>query len=324
MKIAPHVDALRSDLAAAASLGDARAAEVGAQLAEALTRSAPLRFQEALGEALLEANEQLPSGHLELRLAGSDPGIVFVDEEAAPVTGTRSAVDEPSAARLTLRLPGAAEVAARGGGGARRRLRQHLARPRPVGRGESRYASQYHAPAPRRPRHGPSQERRIHARGQLPDAGRTAAHGQDPRRAHRHRTHPGAEALVRLSAPHRRRRRRARRSSGRTSSCTATSSSSSSRTSGSGSAACRGSVPRSAARTGRAPACTPRPVTSGRAARSARRRRTSRRATSRSTASTGAWMPTRPVGTSRSSSSPATRRSTRRPAMSTSAVPTRP
>jgi HicB family len=105
MKIAPHVDALRSDLSAAAGLGDARAAEVGAQLADAVARSAPLRFQAALGEALLEANEQLPSGHLELRLAGSDPGIVFVDDEAALVTGTRSVADEPSAARLTLRLP---------------------------------------------------------------------------------------------------------------------------------------------------------------------------------------------------------------------------
>ena len=102
MKIAPHVDALRSDLSAAAALGDARAAEVGAQLADAVARSAPLRFQEALGEALLEANEQLPSGHLELRLAGSDPGIVFVDDEAASAPPP---VDEPSAARLTLRLP---------------------------------------------------------------------------------------------------------------------------------------------------------------------------------------------------------------------------
>jgi hypothetical protein len=97
MKIAPHVDALRSDLSAAANLGDARAAELGAQLADAVARSAPLRFQ----EALLEANEQLPSGHLELRLAGSDPGIVFVDDEAA----VPAAVDEPSVARLTLRLP---------------------------------------------------------------------------------------------------------------------------------------------------------------------------------------------------------------------------
>jgi hypothetical protein len=102
MKIAPHVDALRSDLAAAASLGDPRAADVGERLADALARSAPLRFQEALGEALLEANEQVPSGHLELRLAGSDPDIVFVGEEATPAP---AAVDEPSAARLTLRLP---------------------------------------------------------------------------------------------------------------------------------------------------------------------------------------------------------------------------
>jgi|SRR5215210_7112504 len=103
MKIAPHVESLRSDLSAAAALGDARAAEVGAQLAAAVARSAPLRFQEALGEALLEANEQLPSGHLELRLAGSDPGIVYVDDEAA--SSRAAAVDEPSAARLTLRLP---------------------------------------------------------------------------------------------------------------------------------------------------------------------------------------------------------------------------
>jgi hypothetical protein len=100
MKISPHVDALRSDLTAAASLGDERAAEVGGRLAEAVARSAPIRFLEALGAALLEANEQLPSGHLELRLAGADPDVVFVPDE-----GVVTPADEPSAARLTLRLP---------------------------------------------------------------------------------------------------------------------------------------------------------------------------------------------------------------------------
>jgi HicB family len=100
MKMSPHVDALRSDLAAAASLGDERAAEVAGRLAEAVARSAPIRFLEALGEALLEANEQLPSGHLELRLAGADPDVVFVADE-----GPVAPADEPSAARLTLRLP---------------------------------------------------------------------------------------------------------------------------------------------------------------------------------------------------------------------------
>ena len=101
MKLSPHVDALQQDLAAAAALGDDQAAEIGSRLADAAARSAPLRFLEALGDALLEANEQLPSGHLELRLAGGDPDLVFVEEGAIPA----AAADEPSAARLTLRLP---------------------------------------------------------------------------------------------------------------------------------------------------------------------------------------------------------------------------
>ena len=102
MKMSPHVDALRNDLAAAAALGDERAAEVGSRLADAVSRSAPMRFLETLGEALLEANGQLPSGRLELRLAGADPEVVFVDEEPA---AEPASADEPSVARLTLRLP---------------------------------------------------------------------------------------------------------------------------------------------------------------------------------------------------------------------------
>jgi hypothetical protein len=102
MKMSPYVDALRNDLAAAAALGDERAAEVGARLAEAVARSAPMRFLEALGDALLEANGQIPSGRLELRLAGADPNVVFVEEEPA---AEPAPVDEPSVARLTLRLP---------------------------------------------------------------------------------------------------------------------------------------------------------------------------------------------------------------------------
>jgi predicted HicB family RNase H-like nuclease len=101
VKLSPHVAALRADLEAAAALGDERAAEIGARLAEAATRSAPVRFLDALGEALLEANSQLPAGHLELRLAGTDPGVVFVEEQAPAPPAT----DEPSAARVTLRLP---------------------------------------------------------------------------------------------------------------------------------------------------------------------------------------------------------------------------
>jgi hypothetical protein len=61
-----------------------------------------MRFLEALGDALLEANGQIPSGRLELRLAGADPNVVFVEEEPA---AEPAPVDEPSVARLTLRLP---------------------------------------------------------------------------------------------------------------------------------------------------------------------------------------------------------------------------
>lgn len=102
MKMSPHVQALRDDLLAAAALGDERAAAVGERLAEAATRSASLRFLEALGEAVLEANAQLPAGHLELRLAGTDPTVLFVTEEGEAVPAP---AEEPSSARLTLRLP---------------------------------------------------------------------------------------------------------------------------------------------------------------------------------------------------------------------------
>jgi predicted HicB family RNase H-like nuclease len=101
VRLSIHVEALRRDLEAAAAVGDERAAEIGERLADAATRSASLRFLDVLGDALLEANAQLPAGQLELRLAGTDPSVVFVEEE----TAAPSAPDEPSAARLTLRLP---------------------------------------------------------------------------------------------------------------------------------------------------------------------------------------------------------------------------
>jgi HicB family len=104
MKMSPHVDALRNDLASAAALGDELAAQVGARLADAVARSAPLRFLDALGEALLEANEQLQSGHLELRLAGNDPNVVLVADESDSKPAARD-TETRSVARLTLRLP---------------------------------------------------------------------------------------------------------------------------------------------------------------------------------------------------------------------------
>jgi hypothetical protein len=103
MEITIHVDAIRSDLAAAASLGDQAVAEAGRRLADAVEPAVRLRLFDILGQAALSLNSQLPDGHIEVRLAGRDPELVFVGEpgEEAPAP---SPGDDLSA-RITLRLP---------------------------------------------------------------------------------------------------------------------------------------------------------------------------------------------------------------------------
>ncbi|HZO49826.1 MAG TPA: YlcI/YnfO family protein [Gaiellaceae bacterium] len=103
MQIAPHVAAIQSDLAAAAGLGDEATAEAGRRLSEALASSLQLRLLDLLGEAALDVNGQLPHGHVEVRLAGRDPELVFVPEpEREPEP---QAVADDQSARITLRLP---------------------------------------------------------------------------------------------------------------------------------------------------------------------------------------------------------------------------
>lgn len=104
MEIEIHVEAIQRDLAAAASLGGEEVGEAGRRLAEAVEPSLRLQLLDVLGQAALALGSQLPSGHVEVRLAGRDPDLVFVDD--APVEA-----DEPPApgddlsARITLRLP---------------------------------------------------------------------------------------------------------------------------------------------------------------------------------------------------------------------------
>ncbi len=103
MQTTPYVDALLSDLEAMASLGDPAVADAAQRLSQTLRASANLRLLDLLGEAALEVSGQLPSGHVEVRLAGQEPSLVFVEEEQsepAPAAGEDSA-----SARITLRLP---------------------------------------------------------------------------------------------------------------------------------------------------------------------------------------------------------------------------
>jgi hypothetical protein len=101
MNIAAFVEALQQDLAAVAGMGDEATAEAARRIATALEPSLRLRLMDVLGEAAVELTSQLPDGHVEVRLAGGDPELIYVEERAGHVpTG-----EDSLSARVTLRLP---------------------------------------------------------------------------------------------------------------------------------------------------------------------------------------------------------------------------
>src|SRR4051812_48197708 len=106
MELTPYVESLREDLASAADIGDAAASEAARRLAHALDSAVRLRMLEVLSEAMVEVGGQLPSGRVDVRLAGREPQLVFVDEappeREAP---TAAAAEDGLSARITLRLP---------------------------------------------------------------------------------------------------------------------------------------------------------------------------------------------------------------------------
>jgi HicB family len=96
------IDALEAELASVAAVGDEESQRAAEKLSRALRSAAGLRFLDLLSEAALELSAQLPTGHVEVRLAGGDPSLVFVAEpegEPAP------AAEDGLSARITLRLP---------------------------------------------------------------------------------------------------------------------------------------------------------------------------------------------------------------------------
>ena len=102
MQLQRFVDALKADLTAVAELGDETTATAAGRLVVTLQASVGLRLLDALSEAALELNDKLPAGHVEVRLTGQDPELVYVsDEPDAPA----AAADEAHTARITLRLP---------------------------------------------------------------------------------------------------------------------------------------------------------------------------------------------------------------------------
>ncbi len=106
MHLEGHVQAIREDLARIAAVGDDSTARAAELLASALESSLGRRLQEALGEAALELSAQLPQGRAEVRMAGADPELVYVEEAQAVRTAPS---DEGYTARITLRVPESAK-----------------------------------------------------------------------------------------------------------------------------------------------------------------------------------------------------------------------
>ncbi len=105
MNTTAYVDGLLNDLTALAGLGEGPLAEAADRLAGALRAQASMRLLDLLGEGAVEVSAQLPSGRVEVRLAGQEPSFVFVDDDAATAPAPEAS-DEGMNARITLRLPG--------------------------------------------------------------------------------------------------------------------------------------------------------------------------------------------------------------------------
>jgi len=109
METAQFIDGLQSDLRELAQLGGDELAQAAQRLEGAVRQSATLRLIDALTQVALEVSSQLPNGHLDVRLAGQDPELVYVEEEGEePQAQT---VEDGLTARITLRLPDSLKVA---------------------------------------------------------------------------------------------------------------------------------------------------------------------------------------------------------------------
>jgi hypothetical protein len=101
MKMSLVVDGMRSDVVAVGELGDDTVAEVAERIATVLGRSAPARILELLSEAATELSAELPEGRVEVRLAGDDVQLSYVEDAPGVAPDAESA---DASARITLRL----------------------------------------------------------------------------------------------------------------------------------------------------------------------------------------------------------------------------
>jgi hypothetical protein len=102
MKMSLVVDGLRSDVVAVGELGDETVAEVAERIADVLSRSVPGRVLELLSDAAAELTASLPDGRVDIRVAGDDVEMTYVENEPGAMPGAANGDD--LSARITLRV----------------------------------------------------------------------------------------------------------------------------------------------------------------------------------------------------------------------------
>jgi len=101
MKMSLMVEGLRSDAISVGDLGDDTVAEVAERIASLLGRSAPARILDLLSDAAAELSAELADGRVEIRVAGDDVHLAYVEDERVLSGGEG---DADLSARITLRL----------------------------------------------------------------------------------------------------------------------------------------------------------------------------------------------------------------------------
>ncbi len=98
MKMSLVVDGLRSDVVAVGELGDDTVADVAERIADVLSRSVPGRVLDLLSDAAAELTASLPDGRVDIRVAGDDVDLTYVEDQPMAAGG------DDLSARITLRL----------------------------------------------------------------------------------------------------------------------------------------------------------------------------------------------------------------------------
>jgi hypothetical protein len=107
MNLTIILESLQEDLHGAAELGDDRVGAVARRLGDVVASSLRLKLFDLLSQAAAELSSKLPSGHVEVRLAGQEPEFVYVDTGG----GETGVTGEELSARISLRLPESLKVA---------------------------------------------------------------------------------------------------------------------------------------------------------------------------------------------------------------------